>query len=96
MIENWWKGYKEALSKNPHESPEAFGSYGAPKNYGIEICKLVSWHMANTSQKKKDWKNIFALVLPYAVFHEELEKKYDKILKQTFTLPPRPWMWIFF
>ena len=30
-MENCRKGYKEALSKNPHESPEAFSSYGAEK-----------------------------------------------------------------
>jgi hypothetical protein len=34
------------------------------------------------------------LVLTYADFYEEFEKKYEKILEIIFTLPPRPRMWI--
>ena len=45
-------------------------------------------------RKRKIGKNIFALVLPYAVFYEESEKKYEKNLERISTLPPRPRMWI--
>jgi hypothetical protein len=41
-------------------------------------------------RKSKIGKNIFALVLPYAVFYEESEKKYEKNLERISTLPPRP------
>jgi hypothetical protein len=41
-------------------------------------------------RKRRIEKNIFALVLPYAVFHEESEKKYEKNLKVIYTLPPMP------
>jgi hypothetical protein len=41
-------------------------------------------------KKRRIEKNIFALVLLYATFHEESEKKYEKILEIIFTLPPWP------
>jgi hypothetical protein len=51
-----------------------------------------SWQpvMLTPPRKRRIEKNIFSLVLLYAVFHEKSEKKYEKILKIIFTLPPRP------
>jgi hypothetical protein len=46
-MENCWKGYKEALSKNPYESLEAFSSYGAHKKlWYLDMLISFIWHMA--------------------------------------------------
>ena len=59
----------------------------------LSVFKLQSWEKEVcrcTSPRKRIEKYIFALVLTYADFYEEFEKKYERILEIIFTLPPRP------
>jgi hypothetical protein len=72
---------QQVVFNYPKVSPKVPTTLVTPNSYPMGL---------TPPRKRRIEKNIFALVLTYAVFHEEFEKKCEKILKIIFTLPPWP------